>query len=190
MVLPSLSPLSDSPAGAGSVEVPPPLRFKPLKGQVTQVRIGAEKVVHGQPDLGSMGVSKIAGLVYEEHFLSHLRKEYPQVYIHPQIHFRDEGDYRTIVPDALLIGFANSVNVMQIVEVKSQHMPEAWWQLEKLYKPVLQAGFQNFSVRCLEVVKILDPQMPWPGEFTICQSLSEAVKEPPEMGVLRWRRKT
>lgn len=182
MVLPSISPLSGR--REASVDVPPPLRFKPLKGPITEVRLGAEQIVHGRIS-ADMSFAKIAGLKYEQQFLNYLREEEPQVYIRPHIHFRDNGVYRTVIPDAVL--WADDVVV--VFEVKSQHMPEAWWQLEKLYIPVLEKLWFGM-VRGVEVVKTYDPQMPWPGTYMVFSDLEDATKSVAHLGVLKWRKKT
>jgi len=47
---------------------------------------------------------------------------------------------------------------MVIVEVKIQHMPEAWWQLEAAYRPILQAAAPKADIYCLEVCRSYDPE--------------------------------
>ena len=189
----SISPLSgDVVDGAIPAEFPPPFNFKPLKGEITDVRIGAEQIIHNRIH-ASMSLAKIAGIKYEEEFLNHLRGRYPQALIRPHIHFRDNGVYRTVIPDAILIGFSRMLNTIVILEVKSQHMPEAWWQLMKLYRPVLQAGFQNFNICCVEVVKRYDPQLRWPtepAEHVLYEDLKCAVETPLALGILKWRKPT
>lgn len=184
MVLPSISPLSGRREGV--TDVPPPPRFRPLVGPVTEVRIGAEQIIQGRIDT-SMSLAKIAGIKYEQQFLNHLRAEYERAYVRPHLHFRDNGIYRTAIPDAVLFSSGPRITIF---EVKSQHMPEAWWQLEKLYKPLLMVAFPGRHTRCVEVVKRFDPQMPWPGEFVRFDNLEEAVDSDAFMGVLRWLKKT
>jgi len=185
MVLPSISPLSDTSAlGARSIDVPPPLKFKPLKGLITEVKIGAEiAFAHINTN---MSFARIAGLKYERGFLEYLRKKWSPVTIHPHIHFRDDGAYRTAIPD----GIAFTPNGVVVFEVKSQHMPEAWWQLEKLYMPIISAAFPDTEVRGIEVVKIYDPQIKWPGQYVLYNDLDDAIMGSSHLGVLKWRKQT
>jgi hypothetical protein len=186
MVLPSISPLSDNEAGAGVVDVPPPLKFRPLRGPITDVRIGAEQVML-KPSI-EMSLAKIAGLKYERNFLDYLREKCPWAYIHPHIHFRDDGVYRTVIPDAVLCSGSGQGLKILVIEVKSQHMPEAWWQLERLYIPVFEAMEPLARVCGLEVVKVYDPQMPWPGQYVYYNDFNDALECDVRLGVFKWKK--
>lgn len=136
-----------------------------------------------------MSLAKIAGIKYEQQFLMFLRKEFPQVYIRPHVHFRDGGDHRTVIPDAVLFCDDDQGRPQtKIFEVKRQHMPEAWWQLERLYRPVLQAAFPSHYIACVEVVRTYDSQMPWPEEHVLFNDLKHAVLSSDKIGVLKWRK--
>jgi hypothetical protein len=152
--------------------------------------MGAEQIVLGRIST-DMSLAKIAGLKYEQQFLDHLRAFEPRVYVRPHIHFRDEGAYRTVIPDAVLFcdDFDGKPQI-KVFEIKSQHMPEAWWQLDQLYRPVLRTCFPYLVVKCVEVVKTYDPQMPWPGTYVFYNDLEDAIKGVVDMGVLRWRKRT
>lgn len=180
MSLPSISPLSGGDRLAVST---PPFGFKPIIGPITEVKIGAEQIVMGRIDT-SMSLAKIVGLKYEQEFLNYLRKTYELCLVRPHIHFRDAGAYRTVIPDAIIWDDHSYI----IIEVKSQHMPEAWWQLNELYIPVLKTHFYHSRIRGLEVCKKYDPQMPWPGHFVIYNDLEDAIGGVSPLGVLRWRK--
>jgi len=117
------------------------------------------------------------------------------VHIQHCIHFSDDNGYRTIIPDAFIV----LPELVFLLEVKSQHMPETWWQCEKLYKPVLSAIYQK-PVFCVEIVKTYDPQMPFPCEVVMIEDLLAYVQQthilsddpdghPPQWGVFKWRKK-
>jgi len=84
--------------------------------------------------------------------------------------FRDSDVPRLVVPDGILLRSRDVV----IFEIKSQHMPEAWWQLRRLYAPVLEAWW-NKPVVCCEVVKSFDPSIGFPEPVKFCRSLDEVL---------------
>lgn len=181
MVLPSISPLSDG--GLSPVGVPaPPHHFKPIRGPITNVRIGAQKILSRRIS-SEMSLAKIAGLKYEKAFLDHLVAHYPRVAIQPHLHFCDDGVDRTVIPDAFVWDDTQVV----VLEVKSQHMPEAWWQLNGLYIPVLSAYFRNKTVSGIEVCRRFDPQLKWPGTYVTYFDLDDALKGVSKLGVLKWK---
>jgi hypothetical protein len=76
-----------------------------------------------------------------------------------------------------------------IFEIKSQHMPEAWWQLEQLYRPVLRARRPLCPIVCVEVCRSYDPAMPFPAEFRLLSSIDEILDNPivTSLAVLPWK---
>jgi hypothetical protein len=192
MVLPSISPLSDNGAGAGVVDVPPPLKFKPLSGRPRHISVGAARAqmqIHP-----SMSVAKVNGIRYEWQVYSQLREWFDPIHIQHCLHFEDDKGYRTIIPDAFVV----LQDAIFLFEVKSQHMPETWWQCAKLYKPVLE-GLYEKPVFCVEIVKKFDPQMPFPVEVVMIEDLKSYVlltrtlgddqdSWPPQWGVFKWKK--
>lgn len=189
MVLPFISPLSGSPRLAScAVDVPPPLRFKPLVGRPRNISVGAHRAqVQIHP---SMSAAKAAGIRYEWQVYEWLYdglgfKEQP-VHIQHCIHFSDDNGYRTVVPDAFVV----LEKYVVLFEVKSQHMPETWWQCEKLYKPLLEELFSR-PVFCVEIVKSFDGQMPFPVPIELIDDLKKWVEGPSaEWSVFKWRKRT
>jgi|SRR5882724_7764507 len=196
MVLPSISPLSKRPEAP--LDIPPPLRFKPLIGKPRNISIGAIRVqtqIHP-----SMSAAKVSGIRYEWQVYEWLSrvlgsKDRP-IHIQHCIHFSDDNGYRTSIPDAFVV----LEELVFLFEVKSQHMPETWWQCEKLYKPLLEELFQR-PVFCVEIVRNFDPQMPFPCEVIIIEDLQSYVNQthvisedldswPPQWGVFKWRKRT
>lgn len=69
------------------------------------------------------------------------------------------------------------------MEIKLQHTPNAWWQLEMLYLPVLSAIFPSgdWEYALVEVVKWFDPSVSFPVTF---QKLPDPLfAEPGRFGV-------
>jgi hypothetical protein len=77
-----------------------------------------------------------------------------------------------------------------IFEIKIAHMPEAWWQLKRLYEPVLRAWprVTGIPIRCCEVVQAYDPHVPFPCEYDLVEDVLEwVIGQRSPMGVYKWR---
>lgn len=178
MVLPQLTPdgLAET-AGA-----PPPRSFKPIVGKPTHVRWLNAKIFGG----ASAGRTSAQqnGLRYEAKVQDHLKKRFPVDYhIQASLSFRDDTGPRIVVPDGVLLRRRDAV----IFEIKSQHMPEAWWQLSRLYKPVLEE-FWKGPITCCEVVRSFDPSIGFPEPIKLCHSIDDVLDESPvDFKVLLWR---
>lgn len=175
-MLPQITP---SPGAVASV--PPPSRFRPLAGTPSGVSMRTCVA------RGSVGLTEAQrnGLRYEakaqDFLVNALGHEY---YQQPYLHFVDGHSCRTLVPDGILIheGYAT------IFEIKSQHMPEAWWQLRKLYEPVVRQLGGVRLTSCVEMVRGYDPAMGFPEEVVLCSKLSEVLEESAlKFKVLQWR---
>jgi hypothetical protein len=61
-----------------------------------------------------------------------------------------------------------------LLEVKYNHTPEAYWQVENLYIPLLQRFLRNtdYKIAAVEVCKWFDPQTPFPVRPTLCEELT------------------
>jgi hypothetical protein len=92
----------------------------------------------------------------------------------PWFAFTDSSSRRHYCqPDFLLFDEANSFGV--VVEVKTRWTDAAWWQLEKLYVPVLQRVFPHLSLLRLCICRSFDPSIPLPeGAVHFCSDLMDA----------------
>ena len=75
------------------------------------------------------------------------------------------------------------------MEVKIRHTADAWWQLHKLYKLVLQEVFPDKRIVCIEVCRTFDPAVVFPGTLApIMLSLipSKALPEADTL-VITWK---
>jgi hypothetical protein len=163
------------------VNVPPPRHFRPA-GKVTEARWRPGIAI---PSQGLTEAQK-AGLRYEAKAQMHLREVLGKRYfVAPTLSFSN-GESRICIPDGLF--WASSV--VFIFEIKIQHMAEAWWQLRKLYAPVVAAFPARYKVRCVEVVRVFDPSTPFPEK---CHQISDlkshcaASNSVEELGVYVWR---
>lgn len=81
----------------------------------------------------------------------------------PWIEFQDKSGRRWCQPDALLI--SHQRKLCTIAEVKYQHTADAWFQLEQLYRPVVQVLLPGYLLGMLEIVHWHDPQVCFPQPY-------------------------
>jgi hypothetical protein len=155
-VVPSLSPLSS--AGADGAVMPPPPKFLPPRGKITRV---APRWRAYQRQKGNSS-AKEAGLRFESQLVVELHAKFPTIEFQPEFRYHDSGGQRICFPDAVLRLSDRTV----VFEVKLAHSADAWWQLEKLYRPVL-AAWSLLPVQVIEIVKSYDAaiQFPVPVHF-------------------------
>lgn len=170
--------------------VPSPPWFKPIRGEVHSPHISRAHV----PITGRAATTaKENGLRYERQvhdFLVHFCVQHDcAVMRSPVIDFWDDfgeaQEFRRCIPDAL-IRFPHHI---VIAEIKISHMPEAWWQLEKLYRPVVTALLPKCNVYTLEIVRSFDPSVPYPAPIELVDDLAAWLLAPtPTQGVFVWRK--
>jgi hypothetical protein len=174
-MLPLLSPLNDGDLTGAVVAVPPPPGFRPA--------LAVERAAYGNrfpfPNGGHSGSQK-AGLRYEKAAAKYLKETFANTLIGRAVHFRDALGSRVCVPDAII----HCPQFVIVVEIKLQHMPEAWWQLRKLYEPVLKHIYGSRVVACVEMVKHYDSGMPFPEAVNVIDDLHDV--NPDKFGVFRW----
>lgn len=108
-----------------------------------------------------------AGLRYEKQALQYLHGLFaPALLPRPWLFFRT-GGHKThfCQPDALIVRPKSVV----VVEVKLRHCTRAWWQLRRLYQPVVQVIYPNCKVRLLEVVRWFDGHEPFPEPWSMVE---------------------
>jgi hypothetical protein len=95
----------------------------------------------------------------------------------PKITFR-----RSFVPDGLYLNDGEAI----VFEIKISHMPDAWWQLRRLYQPVVERLSYVHSVSVIEVVRSFDPSQAFPEEVKVIRGLDGLVSSS-NFRVLLWR---
>ena len=127
-----------------------PRGFKPA-GTVTQARM-----LEGPPPFtyrDRRTPAQMRGIRYEERVNDAMLLKYGDGYLKSQwFQFFSSGTVRWCQTDGLLLDPWTGQII--IVEVKYSHVADAWWQLFKLYLPVVQAVFgPGWNYSCCEVVK-------------------------------------
>lgn len=125
-----------------------------------------------------------AGLRYEEKIQLALLDCFPLYEAEPHIIYWTPKGPRNAFPDGLLLLPERTV----IIEIKRQHMPEAWWQLRRHYSLVMER-YRVQPIQCIEIVKDLDISMPFPEHFTLYESVAAAIADDyanMHFGVVKW----
>ena len=171
----------------------PPSRFRAAEG-VRQARL----VFGGRPSpagsLRPLTEAQKSGLRYEKKALDFLARELAlnaepprELLRSPWISFTDRTGSRLCQPDALID--IPSENRTVVVEIKLRHMPEAWWQLRKLYEPVAREARPGHQIALLCVTKSFDPFVSWGEVPTLFSTLEDFLSErsSSKIGVLEWK---
>jgi hypothetical protein len=111
------------------------------------------------------------GVKYEKAAQAMLQERLGANYLpSPWIHFENAGELRAhwCQPDGLYFDEQNS-HIM-IVEMKYQHTSDAWHQVERLYRPVVEFLFPRQRISRLEVVKWFDPETTFPEEVRLVEA--------------------
>lgn len=184
MTLTNLSPLSSGPnlptAQSSPSErvsrVTPPRGFKFIRGTPSSVRFGGD-VPHNR---GRTYAQKL-GLRYEQKVHDVLSAIYQSRYRASQsILFEDRTGLRRAIPDGLL----ELPDRLVIVEIKYSHCELAWWQLNRLYAPLVLRLIPRPIYVC-EIVHSFDPDVKWPGPQVLVDSLHKLPMN--GTGVLQWK---
>lgn len=163
------------------VSIPPPPRFRHICGEIREARWEPS----GTTASVGMTAAQKAGLRYEARAQDWLATQLQGSYhVAPYLHFRDDSGPRTAIPDGISFGFREAT----IFEIKSQHTHAAWWQLRRLYEPVVKKLGGIDFVRCVEVTRSFDPLAGFPEEVVICYSLDDVFEEESNrVRVLIWK---
>lgn len=180
-MLPSFLSLNGGVAGA-PVEVPPPHGFREA-GKVLCAGWDSRNLDKPQ---GSTAAQK-AGLRYERkvHIAMQDGPLASSYYIEAPLFFVSTRGRQNCYPDALVL----HPLYVGCIEIKSQHMPESWWQLRKKYEPVLRMIYPASRIVLLEICGSYDPSMPYPEAVTLVEDIAswfEKAKDG-ELGVFQWK---
>ena len=148
---------------------PPPANFK-LAGEVYSAHLSPRPPTFVDTNVKERG-RRAAGIRYESIGQEWLLGRRPLSYVPaPWIRFdtpRSNGNW--CQPDGLDLDVRRGV--ITVVEFKLQHTSDAWWQLRRLYEPVVRTMFgSGWGYSLLEVVKWFDRDTSFPEPFRFTQS--------------------
>lgn len=183
MPLPHLSPVA-SRAKPGVLLAMPP-GFRPVSGLQSAWR-GREAATFAPKAEGDEPtVAQLNGLRYERRVKAEFAPQ-AAVEFGPWFFFRDQYGTRRCQPDMLF----SLAGWLVIAEIKLLFTTDAWWQLRRLYEPVVSNALDRHT-RCLVITATYDPAVPWPEEIRLMRSAEDLdawIKkdEPNRMGVVWW----
>ena len=141
----------------------PPRHFRPVEGELASARMSQlpPPFLRDRKRTGA----KARGVRYELKAQEYLLDQFSDHYIpSPWLHFREEASesFRWCQPDGILLDFERGVCI--VLEIKYSHTSDAWWQLRKLYIPVLQKILPPslWTYELGEIVKWFDPDVAFP----------------------------
>lgn len=157
-------------AGASCSHLPlAPPRFRPVVGLRSAApsappRFSAAKA---RPS-----AAQAIGRRFEAKVQRALLAAWPSYVVGPWFSFVDAFGKRWCQPDGLL----HRGDHILVVEIKSTFSSDAWWQLERLYRPVLEEAF-GLPVRLAAVARSINPGCgDWPGGFDLVMSIDELLE--------------
>lgn len=113
-----------------------------------------------------------AGIRYERKVQEHLVTTYPSLYTPgPWIRYIDTTSRRRkprfCQPDGFFVDFRRGL--ITVAEIKLKHTADAWWQLRRVYEPVLRQLFAPslWDLAFLEIVRWYDPHTTFPQEHAM-----------------------
>jgi len=129
---------------------------------------------------------RLLGVKYERKAQAWLAGMFGSDYMPSQwLRYRDpQGRIRWCQPDGVYVD--RSEKSLTIVEVKYSHTATAWWQLFRLYLPVLERLFDGhgYEFRCVEVCHWFDPAVRCPVKPRLRDSIVNV--KPDEFAVHIW----
>lgn len=132
---------------------------------------------------------RLKGIKYEVAAQKMILAKFPQSYfVSPWLKFSCFKGVRWCQPDGILINLEEGL--ITIVEMKYQHTTEAWWQMRKLYEPLLRAMFpaELWRINTLEVVKWFDPLVDYPEQLYMLKELEDHLSIPSDQtGLHIWK---
>jgi len=169
-----------------------------MLAQTSYVRRRAGSVSSAWLDWGTAGVVKNraqkgrtaaqnAGLRFEAKVSAELYRCFPGFLA--QVPFAFVSDYsseKCILDGMVFWDQALASGEMLLVEIKSRHNGDGWFQLRYLYLPVVAKTFPNKKLRLLEICKSYEPvKLPEGGK--LWPSVEAFLKSKDSYGIVAWK---
>ncbi len=141
--------------------IAPPQGFRPVLGRVSAVSLSRSGFARTRGSGGANGhtAAQHSGLRYEDKAQEWLCATLPDYVRSPWVRFVEHTEFgddkRACVPDGLLLQPPNAF----VFEIKIRHTTDAWFQLRRLYAPVIAALPRIDRVFLIEVCSSFDPSV-------------------------------
>lgn len=110
---------------------------------------------------GGIKGAKKRGLLYQEKVVRKLEDRHEDWVGVPELWFKFKDFYGERYAQTDWIGINVELGRIVIVEVKLSRVPNAWWQLNRLYRPLVERIFPYWDIAMVEVVdKVYDVLVP------------------------------
>jgi len=159
----------------------PPTGFNPVHGVIERTWPGQVLFAKQRHS----GAQK-AGIIYQRKAVKFLREKLNDVKAGQWIGFKDQSGARSCQPDAYCMVDGRLV----IFEIKLRHTDLAWWQLRKLYEPVLATEYPFVETVVVEMTKSYLGTVPFPERpipFFTWSGFRDWLANPAGFGVFQWR---
>lgn len=171
-----------------SCEPLPAVPFAPLQpplGFVPAIRVSSATRRGVGPFKASRGNSAAqkAGLRYEKKVKAFLERSFGPLFISgPWFEFVDQSERRWCQPDGIVV----EESLITIVEIKYSWCALAWWQLVRLYAPVVGRAY-NRPTRLICITRSFDPSTICPAHPYLMTGLGDNRFLFSDVGVLKWK---
>lgn len=130
-----------------------------------------------------------AGIRYERKAMAFLKEAFGKDFRpSPWFKYEDfDGNLRWCQPDGIVV----TDKMVVIWEIKVNFSSDAWWQLRKLYEPVIREAYHPPQIALAILCKSFDPAVPFPEKpcaLPAPQALLCGGWDRTAIGVLQWRK--
>ena len=158
---------------------PPPRRFHPAGEVISAEFITPPAFVVPRR---SKNPARASGVRYEKKVFKYLSETYPEeCVIAPWIRFESGGGTKPSYcqPDTILLDIRRGT--ITVVEIKIKHTSDAWWQVRRLYLPVVRCIFgSDWEYIAVEITKWFDPHTKFPERFEFVDASDDFAKLSPD----------
>lgn len=169
------SPFLSASGTLGDGAAPPPPQYIKYLPQGSIKNVWRSEDPYRGKRFRRSGAQK-AGLAFQKHVVKWAGERNDLfLEVGPWFAFTDDSDSRHFCQPDLLI----RVNGLVLVcEIKLRWTADAWWQLRKIYLPVLEKFWPTSSFAPVCLCKSFDPAVSFPEEIQIRSELEECTTSP------------
>lgn len=177
-LVPALHPIAEKENG----KVAPPLGFRGAEGVRAAWRVGEPSFNRTPGRKPTM--AQRAGKRYEKAAQGHLVSLFGRDFTPGQwFGYMADGQRRYCQVDGLLCNLAGVV----VFEIKYTFTADAYWQLRKLYEPVVRCALGPKRLGLVIMCRSYDPAAAFPEQVQHLELFGDWQKRLMEIGVLQWK---